>query len=262
MILNSSDIDNNEQNEVKNNNIKNQGFNNIKKRSFTINLQSVKQKNKIENMTPKEKTSIKFLPTIFEKKNETINDEKESKNNMSKMINEIEKENKSRIKTPSNNSLKSYLNFSKHSKREKPIKLRKEIFDKNILDASVNKKDHNIKIQNSFFFEHFLKKKEKKERKNNSFANRTTKNGFLVKLKHLNLDTPYINDKIIFSKGETEKLLNYQFYKTSYNACCDINKHRSINNESIKTNYHNNWSFVKYYTYEKKLKNRKLANND
>ena len=78
----------------------------------------------------------------------------------------------------------------------------------------------------------------------------------------MNLDTPYINDKIIFSKGETEKLLNYQFYKTSYNACCDINKHRSINNESIKTNYHNNWSFVKYYTYEKKLKNRKLANND
>ena len=262
LILNSSDIDNNEQNEVKNNNIKNQGFNNIKQRSFTINLQSEKQKNKIENMTPKEKTSIKFLPTIFEKKNETINDEKESKNNVSKLINEIEKENKSRIKTPSNNSLKSYLNFSKHSKREKPIKLRKEIFDKNILDASVNKKDHNIKIQNSFFFEHFLKKKEKKERKNNSFANRTTKNGFLVKLKHLNLDTPYINDKIIFSKGETEKLLNYQFYKTSYNACCDINKHRSINNESIKTNYHNNWSFVKYYTYEKKLKNRKLADND
>ena len=258
LILNSSDLDNNEQNEVKNNNTINQPFNTIKKRSFTINPQSNKPKNKIENMTPKEKISIKYLPTIFEKTKE----EKESKNNISKIINEIEKENKSKIKPEIINPLKSYLNFSKHSKREKPIKLKEEIFDKNILNTPSNKKDHNLKIQNSFFFERLLRKKEKKERKNKSFANRTTKNGFLVKLKHLNLDIPFINEKIIFSKGETEKLLNYQFYKTSYNACCEINKHHSINNESIKTNYHNNWIFVKHYTYEKKIKNRKLINNE
>ena len=27
---------------------------------------------------------------------------------------------------------------------------------------------------------------------------------------------PFLADKIIFNKGETEKLLNYQFYSTSY----------------------------------------------
>ena len=64
---------------------------------------------------------------------------------------------------------------------------------------------------------------------------------------------PFVNDKIIFTKGETEKLLNYQFYKASYKACCEIQKQNSIDNNCIKTNYHNNWHFVRQYTFEQKI---------
>ena len=67
-----------------------------------------------------------------------------------------------------------------------------------------------------------------------------------------------IKDKIIFSKGETEKLLNYQFYKSSYNACCEIDKHNSLNNICIKTNYANNWNNVRQYTYDKDKKTKRL----
>ena len=71
---------------------------------------------------------------------------------------------------------------------------------------------------------------------------------------------PFVNnkikDKIIFSKGETEKLLNYQFYKSSYNACCEIDKHNSLNNICIKTNYANNWNNVRQYTYDKDRKTK------
>ena len=105
-------------------------------------------------------------------------------------------------------------------------------------------------MQNAFFLKHLIKKKDKKKSKNKSFGNRTVKKAFLAKLNHIDLDFPNINDKIIFSKGETEKLLNYQFYKSSYNACCDISKYDSINNKCIKTNYNNNWNYVKQYTYD------------
>ena len=48
------------------------------------------------------------------------------------------------------------------------------------------------------------------------------------------------NDKIIFTKGETEKLINYQFYNSSYKACCEIKKQNSMDNNCFKTNYQNN----------------------
>ena len=47
------------------------------------------------------------------------------------------------------------------------------------------------------------------------------------------------NDKIIFTKGETEKLINYQFYNSSYKACCEIKKQNSMDNNWFKTNYQN-----------------------
>ena len=262
LFLNNLEQPNIKKNDYKDNNQINQTFNNIKKRSFTINVQSAKQKNKIENMTPKERINIQFLPTILENNNEIIKHDKEKENNISKMQNEIEKENKSRIHNISNNSLQSYLNFGRQSKKEKPIKLRKEIFEKNYLDTSINKKEQNRKNENAFFIEHLIKKRDRHKKKNKSFTNRTTKNGFLKKLKNLDLGFPFINDKIIFSKGETEKLLNYQFYKSSYNACCEINKYNSINNKCMKKNFDNNWSHVRQYVSEKRKKNRKLSNND
>ena len=251
-------------NEIKENNKINITNNNSykPKRSFTINMQSEKINLKsIENMTPKAKMNINFLPTILEKKSE------KEKNDI------IEKESSSKIKFDfnykpentfsSNNSLEKYLNFRKQKKKEKPIKLRKELFDKSALNISSNKKEiDNSIIKNQFFLEKIIKKKDKKKIKNKSFSNRTPKNEFLGKLKRLNLDTPFVKDKIIFSKGETEKLLNYQFYQSSYNACCDVNKYSSINNKCIKTNYDNNWNLVRQYTNEKRKKNQNMMKED
>ena len=70
-----------------------------------------------------------------------------------------------------------------------------------------------------------------------------------------NLHLPFLNDKIIFKKGETEKLLNLHFYKTSYKACCEITKQSDIPNSSIQKNYKNNWKLVEQYSRD--IRNRK-----
>ena len=111
------EIDINKRNEIKENNKINITNNNSykPKRSFTINMQSEKINLKsIENMTPKAKMNINFLPTILEKKSE------KEKNDI------IEKESSSKIKFDfnykpentfcSNNSLEKYLNFRKQKK--------------------------------------------------------------------------------------------------------------------------------------------------
>ena len=263
LYLNYLDSDINKPNENKNNNLTNISFNNNKKRSFTINIQTTAKKTELENITPKEKINIKFLPTIFESSVEKSKEKKEIipiEGNISTI--KIENTIKSISNNTSNNSNQNYYNFNKPVKREKPIKLRKELLNSKFLNISPNKKEQNLKIKNSFFFEHFIKSKNKNKRKNKTFSNITPQNTFLKKLKHIDLDLPFVNDKIkdkiIFSKGETEKLLNYQFYKSSYNACFDINKHNSINNKCIKTNYDNNWNYVRQYTQDKGKVNRKL----
>ena len=204
-------------------------------------------------MRTKAKININYLPTIFENNNE-------------KELKEI-KENKeidsSKIKFDLNSkqdniSLEHYLNIRKQKNKDKPIRLRKEIFNNSILNISSNKKekDSNYIKPNSFFIEKIIKKNEniRNKKKNKSFSNHTPHDIFLGKLKHL--DIPFVNDKIIFSKGETEKLLNYEFYKSSYNACCDINQHNSMYNKCIKTNYNNNWNLVKQFAYEKRKNNK------
>ena len=131
-------------------------------------------------------------------------------------------------------------------------------FDKDVLNISQNKKELNIEIQQPFYIEHLLKKRDKDKKKNKSLSYKTTQNSFRHKLKHLDLDLPFVNEKIIFSKGETEKLLNYQFYNSSYKACCETNKPDSVNNLCIKKNYNNNWNYVRQYTNDRRRKNRKL----
>ena len=88
---------------------------------------------------------------------------------------------------------------------------------------------------------------------NNNLSNNTTKNNFYDKtiLKFNNGRLPYLYDKIIFKKGETEKLLNYQYYSSSYRSCCETTKQNGINNIPIKTNYKNNWNLVKRFTQQK-----------
>ena len=71
-----------------------------------------------------------------------------------------------------------------------------------------------------------------------------------------NLHLPFLNDNIIFQKGETEKLLNLNFYKTSYKACCEINKQTDMPNSCIRRNYKNNWKLVKQYA--KDIKNTQI----
>ena len=265
LYLNYLDTDINKQNEIKNNNLKNISFNNKKKRSFTINIQTTAKKTELENVTPKERINIKFLPTIFES-NIVKPKEKKEIIPIESNISTIKAENtiKSISKNTTNSSNQNYYNFGKPVKKEKPIKLRKELMNRKFLNISPNKREQSLKIKNSFFIEHLIKKKDRNKRKNKTFSNITPQDTFLKKLKHIDLDLPFVNDKIkdkiIFSKGETEKLLNYQFYKSSYNACFDINKHNSINNKCIKTNYDNNWNYVKQYTQEKDKKNRKLNN--
>ena len=57
---------------------------------------------------------------------------------------------------------------------------------------------------------------------------------------------PFLGEKIIFNKGKTEKLLNYQYYNTSYRAYFQISSN-NIPNNSAKINYKNIWSIVNNY---------------
>ena len=72
------------------------------------------------------------------------------------------------------------------------------------------------------------------------------------------LKFPFLGEKIIFNKGKTEKLLNYQYYNTSYRACFKISSN-NIPNNSVKINYKNNWSIVNNYLKERKNMNRELG---
>ena len=181
-----------------------------------------------------------ILPIIKEKEIENIY------NNTSKKI---------KTKNSNNINLLSSSNSNKKIDKERPIKLRREILNKfseknNFLNISPKKKEPNNKFQSVLFFEQYfgVKKKNKNNKKCHSFSNREEK--FKEKLKNLHL--PFVNDKIIFSKGETEKLLNYEFYTASYKACCEIQKQNSMDNNCMKTNYHNNWNLVRQYTYTQK----------
>ena len=59
---------------------------------------------------------------------------------------------------------------------------------------------------------------------------------------------PFLNEKVIFKKGETDKLLNYQFYLQSYKNCCEINGLTNIPNKSLQESYKNNWKMVDNYS--------------
>jgi len=75
------------------------------------------------------------------------------------------------------------------------------------------------------------------------------------------LELPKLNaEKIIFKKGEVEKLLNYEFYKSSYKLCFDMSKPDNVTNSSIKKNFKNNWKMVEQYTSD--FRNMKFLSDD
>ena len=79
----------------------------------------------------------------------------------------------------------------------------------------------------------------------NTFYNKTSSK---IKL-------PYLNEKVIFKKGETDKLLNYQFYIQSYKNCCEVNSLNRMPNQSLRENYKNNWRMVNNYSRNLKGEN-------
>ena len=171
-----------------------------------------------------------------------------------------------------NNSFISIIENSENSKISK-IQSPKELFKKrkdfkkiknNILNYSksnTRKNKSNLKLRQvkkinpNFRDELLTSRLIKKNNFSNSKLNENnnSRNNIYEKtlLKLNNVKLPFLYDKIIFKKGETEKLLNYQFYSSSYRSCCDIKKQDGINNIPIKTNYKNNWKMVRNFVEQK-----------
>jgi hypothetical protein len=159
-------------------------------------------------------------------------------------------------------------NLKKHTKHTEIFKKKEDNTDLIISDMSENTKDYinNPKkkkvlgrnfngIRDTFYSEKLLGKtvtslRTDLDKKKNKFS---SVNKFRRNL--TNLQLPFLNDKIIFNRGETEKLLNLHFYKSSYKACCEIIKQNDMPNSSIQKNYKNNWKLVEQYARD--IRNRK-----
>ena len=161
---------------------------------------------------------------------------------------------------PIQSSISSPIKIEKKDNLElqSPEKLELENIKKNLKSKTKNVIGRNNRFKDSFYSERFFGKTsehphikteiEKKEEKIKSI------NKFKKNLSNLHL--PFLKDNIIFQRGETEKLLNLNFYKTSYKACCEINKQIDMPNSCIRKNYRNNWKLVKQYA--KDIKNLKI----
>ena len=166
----------------------------------------------------------------------------------------------------SDKSIKSNI-FSGISKKEEYKKLKKNEIKKgnrynnniNILKMKKNKK-MDYKIRNDLLtmrlFRKDISKNELDQSNSRCFSFEKTMNKFNNKI------LPNLFNKIIFKKGETEKLLNYQFYNSAYKACCEPVKQDGINNIPIKTNYKNNWKLVQQYVHNTNERNKNNINEN
>ena len=110
------------------------------------------------------------------------------------------------------------------------------------------------KTKDYFYFQKIFGKTEP-NMNINSNKTKYDKSSNKFKSKLENLQLPIIDDNPKLQKGETEKILNYQFYKSSYKACFELNKESDAPNSSVQKNFRNNWKLVEKYANE--LKNRK-----
>ena len=125
------------------------------------------------------------------------------------------------------------------------------------------KTNHKVRNRNNMFFEGlFARTFKTRTHKDLLDTDRTAGLSKRKISKKLNaaMQLPYLGDNIIFNKGETEKLLNYQYYKTSYKACCQISKFNNIPNSSMRANFRNNWEIVRDYVNNKKENEQKKIN--
>ena len=151
-----------------------------------------------------------------------------------------------------NNQTSRNISFPK--KNFSNIEISNNLFNKNIKRIKSNNR---IKIRNDLFSERLFTKTYR-EKEKEEMGKLTERKKFSKKVNSLKL--PFLGDKIIFNKGETEKLLNYQFYNTSYRACCHISQYNNIPNSSMKINYTNNWNIVTNYVNDKKIDEYKSKN--
>ena len=174
------------------------------------------------------------------------------KNYLGKIVNSKHEE-KSPISKP--------VKIEKNEKLEliMPDNLELENVKKNLISKKKNLNERNQnKLRNTFYSQRFFGKTTEPPRIKTEIEKEEEKakniNQFKKNLSNLHL--PFLNDNIIFQRGETEKLLNLNFYKTSYKACCEINKQVDMPNSCIRKNYKNNWKLVKQYA--KDIKNTNI----
>ena len=162
------------------------------------------------------------------------------------------------IKFPAFSPNKKISKFSnKNIKKKEEYKKIKKVEikkDREINIPKLKKRKIEYNLGNDLLTMRLFKKDSKNESEQSNsrcFSFEKTMNKFNNKI------LPNLFNKIIFKKGETEKLLNYQFYNSAYKACCEPAKQDGINNIPIKTNYKNNWKLVKQYVHNKKENNVK-----
>jgi hypothetical protein len=66
------------------------------------------------------------------------------------------------------------------------------------------------------------------------------------KINILNIFSTYNN--VIFKKGETERILAYEYYLNSYNSCFQVKKISDVSNDSLIKNTKLMWNYVKDYS--------------
>ena len=224
------------------NNIFNITYKSNKKSSTASNFFSSSRKNNINSLNNK-------LPIIKENIEKNLY-KQSSKNALNVFAN-----------TASPKRMINTFNDNKFN-NNKPTKLRQNILKKALdIDDALNNSPSMKKIfkpnkTKSKFADYLFSQKyfgyKRKEGKNKTFD-------YMKKSKLFNkmkiFDLPLVSDNVIFKKGETEKLLNYNFYTTSYKECCEISSKNGISNTSIKKNYQNNWKIVEDFAREQREKN-------
>ena len=161
---------------------------------------------------------------------------------------------------PIQSSISSPIKIEKKDNLElqSPEKLELENINKNLKSKTKNVIGRNNRFKDSFYSERFFGKTSEHPHIKTEIEKKEEKIKSIDKFKKnlSNLHLPFLKDNIIFQRGETEKLLNLNFYKTSYKACCEINKQIDMPNSCIRKNYRNNWKLVKQYA--KDIKNLKI----
>jgi hypothetical protein len=210
----------------------------------------------INNVVNKQEDKKDFEERKKEKKESVKENSMKFNNNNNIKLNVPKKKFLSPIKD--NLYLKTNINVKRKSNHS-------NLSNNNNNDLFKNNENNKLKIINNYkkIFNNTLYSQKLFKQTFHTESNFDNSNRQIKKLK-----LPFLKNKnIIFKKGETEKLLNFEFYNTSYKSCFEYNEingkfigNNSIGNKSIQKNFKNNWNTVK--TYGKDLGNTKKFFSD